>query len=159
MSELESKANLGMKVLDWFALFLKKPEGKVALIVIFGSLAFGFFWGNSRYDKGIEAQKKNDSILIAGYKTQIAEYKNENKVLTENNLSQQQRLENRDCTEEVRKYRLLFNELSTKTAQDATFTIAQREKETQERILAEQSLKIEKQKTKELQQLKQLNSH
>lgn len=159
MSELENRANLGMKVLDWFALFLKKPEGRVALIVIFGSLAFGFFWGNSRYDKGVAEQKKNDSILIAGYKEQIQEIKKDNKLLTANNLSQQERLENRDCTEEIRRYKTLFNELNFKTAQDVNITIAQRQKETEERLLAEQSLRIEKQKTKELQQIKQLNPH
>lgn len=156
--QIENKVNLGMKVADWFASFLKKPEGRTALIVILGSLAFGFYFGNSGYDKGAAAQKKTDSIANIQYKNQndsiIKEYKSQIKVLTANNLSQQQRLENRDCTEEVRKYRLLFNELNSKTAQDVNITIAQRQKEAEERKLAEQSLKLENQKNRELSTFK-----
>lgn len=156
--ELEKKVNLGMKVLDWFADFLRKPEGKIALIVILGSLAFGFIWGNSRYTDGVKDQKKTDSIANLEYKNQnaaiISDYKLQIKALSENNLAQQQRLESRDCTEEMRKYKTLFNELNVKTAQDVNVKIAERQKETEEKNLAKQSLKIETEKNRELSNFK-----
>lgn len=140
--------------LNWFKDYYNSPEGKRVIILIACSLAFGFYSKNIGYDKGISFQKKEDSLTIDRFEKQIVKHEKAYFALKVENDAQQKKLEDRDCTDEVMKYRTLFQNLKTETTQSAEIVIAQKNKEVEERKNAETILKADQKKTKDLIKIK-----
>ena len=141
-------------IFNWFKDYYETPEGKRAIIVIVSSLAFGFYYGSVRYEHGMAFQKKEDSLTIARIEKSNLALIAEKQELQKKSDIQQEKLENRDCTDEVMRYRTLFESLKSETAQSARIVIAQKNKEVQERKQNETILKADQEKTKELTKIK-----
>lgn len=102
--------NIIKSSLEWIRVFWMKPYGKFVFVSFL--IISGAYYGEWQRMRGENQANEKDSEMFANKNWQINQLNKEKKELS-NKLEKAQ---NKDCTEEIEKYRKLFENISKSLA-------------------------------------------